>query len=242
MFLIPHPRNEIRVEPNWNLETLLAVMVGNIVREVEFFQPEKVTKDKRFQEAKALTMRIAEAYRSFGIEAFGFGVHYGKSAGATSQPVIAPSSVLDHHLEDLSALIQSAGYHYGLLIQLNNLDVKVIHEEDHLRYLFNALQDYVQTRGVSWLLVGDEGLRQFIAQQVDRLDDIVNHEVSITPIKQLEYDLLIKKRLEFFRINKKVSSPIEPAVFSYLYEVTKGRLCYIFGLLQRLIGQLHVGD
>src|ERR1700733_2329217 len=33
------PRNEIRVEPNWNLETLLAVIVGNIVREIEFFQP-----------------------------------------------------------------------------------------------------------------------------------------------------------------------------------------------------------
>ncbi len=236
------PRNEIRVEPNWNLETLLAVIVSNIVREVEFFQPEKVTKDKRFQEAKALTMRIAEAYRSFGIEAFGFGVNYGKSAGATSQPVIVPSSVLGHHLEDLSALIQSAGYQYGLLIQLNNLDVEVIHEEDHLRYLFNALRDYIQTRGMSWLLVGDEGLRQFIAQQVDRLDDIVNHEISITPIEKLEYDLLIKKRLEFFRINKKVASPIEPAVFSYLYEVTKGRLRYIFGLLQRLIGQLHVGD
>lgn len=236
------PRNEIRVEPNWNLETLLAVIVSNIVREVEFFQPEKVTKDKRFQEAKALTMRIAEAYRSFGIEAFGFGVNYGKSAGVTSQPVIVPSSVLGHHLEDLSVLIQSAGYEYGLLIQLNNLDVEVIHEENHLRYLFNALRDYIQTRGVSWLLVGDEGLRQFIAQQVDRLDDIVNHEVSIAPIKKLEYDLLIKKRLEFFRINKKVSSPIESAVFSYLYEVTKGRLRYIFGLLQRLIGQLHVGD
>src|SRR5262245_19913867 len=31
------PRNEIRVESNWNLETLLAAIIGNIVREIEFF-------------------------------------------------------------------------------------------------------------------------------------------------------------------------------------------------------------
>src|SRR5437868_1062213 len=111
------PRNEIRVEPNWSLETLLSAIIGNVVREIEFFQPDKVIHDKRFQDAKALFMRIAEAYRSFGIEAFGFGINYGKSAGISSQPLIVPSSVLGHHLDDLSSLIRSIGYKYGLLIQ-----------------------------------------------------------------------------------------------------------------------------
>ncbi|MBU0581229.1 MAG: hypothetical protein KKA19_08635, partial [Candidatus Margulisbacteria bacterium] len=40
------PRNEIRVEEGRSLETLLAVVIANIVREIELFQPEKVIKDK----------------------------------------------------------------------------------------------------------------------------------------------------------------------------------------------------
>lgn len=236
------PRNEIRVESNWNLETLLAAIIGNIVREIEFFHPDTAVKDKRFQDAKALFMRIAETYRSFGIDAFGVGVNYGKTPGVSSQPVIVPSSVLGHHLEDLGNLAKILGYRFGILVQLNNLDVGVIHKEDYLRYLFNALRDYIQTRGISWLMVGDVGLRTFIASQVDRLDDIVTGEVEINPISQTEFEKLINTRLTFYRSNNKVFSPIETEVFLYLYEITRGRLRYIFGLLQRLISKLHVGN
>ncbi len=236
------PRDEIRVNPDWNLETLLSAIIANIIREIEFFQPEKFTKDKRFQNAKALSTRIAETYRSFGIDAFGMGMNYGKSAGISSQPVIVPATVLGHHLEDLAALVKFAGYKHGILLQLNNLDIGVVHEEKYLRYLFNALRDYIQTRGVSWLLVGDIGLRKFIAQQVDRLDDIISYEVEIGSIKKFEFDELIEKRIQYYRSNPKVYIPIDTDVFSYLYEITRGRLRYIFGLLQRLIGRLQVGS
>ncbi|MCX7123652.1 MAG: hypothetical protein NTV32_08340 [Gammaproteobacteria bacterium] len=173
------PQNEIRVEKGWMLETLLAVVIANVVRELELFHPEAVLTDQKFQNAKALSIRIAEAYRSFGLEAFGVGVNYGKSAGINSQPLIVSSAVLGHHLEDLTQMIQSLGYKHGILIQLNNLDIGAIHDTDHMRYLFNALRDYIQTDGVSWVLVGDVGLRRFIAQEVDRLDDIISYEVLI---------------------------------------------------------------
>lgn len=240
LYLTPH--NEIRVIPNWSLETLLASVVANTIREIEFFQPEELSHDKRFQNAKALSTRIAETYRSFGIDAFGVGVNYGKNAGISSQPVIVPASVLGHHLEDLSALVKSSGYKHGLLLQLNNLDVGAIHEEKYLGYLFNALRDYIQTHGISWILVGDTGLRQFIAHQVDRLDDIVTYETEIKPIDKTEFDELINRRIVHFRSNPKVTTPIDHDVFTYLYDVTKGRLRYVFGLLNRLITRLHLGE
>ncbi len=87
------PRVEIRVESDWSLATLLAVIVGNIVREIELFHPGMV-KDKRFKAAKGLTMRISEVHRSFGIEAFGFGINSGKSMGAASQPAVVPSPMM----------------------------------------------------------------------------------------------------------------------------------------------------
>lgn len=236
------PTGEIRVEQNWQLETLLAVIVANVVREIELLHDEKLMGDKRFQNAKALSARIAEAYRSFGVDAFGFGVSYGKNAGITSQPVIVPSTVLGHHLEDLANLIKEAGFKYGLLIQLNNLDIGVIHTEEHIRYLFNAIRDYIQTDGVSWIFVGDVGLRRFIAQEVDRLDDIISYEVLIDPLTPEDYKKLIEKRIEHYRKDSYVTLPIDFEVFIHLYKVTKGRLRYIFGLLDRLTNCLSLGD
>lgn len=236
------PRNEIRVDSGWQIETLLSAIVANIVREIDLFGTEKIISDKRFKSAQALSIRIAETYRSFGVDAFGFGVNYGKSAGVVTQPILVPATVLGHHLEDLAALIKTAGYKNGIIIQLNNLDVGEVHDTGHLKYLFNALRDYTQTDGFSWLFVGDIGLRKFIAQQVDRLDDIISFEVEIGPLNKEDFKQLISKRVAFYRTSIKVELPIDMDVFLYLFDITKGRLRYIFGLLARLMSNLHIGD
>ncbi len=236
------PSNEMRVGPGWSIETLLAVIIANIVREIDLVQTNKVAKDKRFQDAKAVTMRIAETFRSFGLDALGFGINYGRSAGIVSQPIVVPAAVLGHHLEDLAALIQSSGYKYGILLQLNNLDVGEIHEEKHLKYLFNELRDYVQTNNVSWLFVGDIGLRKFIAQQVDRLDDIVSHEAQINPLNTPDYKKLVDKRVKYYRTQPTARLPIDEDVFLYLFKLTNGRLRYVFGLIKRLLNELSIGD
>jgi len=150
--------------------------------------------------------------------------------------------LLGHHLEDLASLVQMMGYKYGLLLQLNNLDIGEIHEEKQLKYLFNELRDYVQTNNVNWMLVGDVGLRKFIAQQVDRLDDIVNYETQINSLDKTTYIQLINKRITFYRNTPNAQLPIDQDVLIYLFELTKGRLRYVFGLVQRLLNELSVGD
>ena len=73
------------------------------------------------------------------------------------------------------ALIREHGYKNGVLLQLNNLDIGEVHAEQDMKYLFNALRDYTQMDGTNWFFVGDVGLRKFIAQQVDRMDDIISY-------------------------------------------------------------------
>lgn len=236
------PTNEIRVGAGWTIETLLAVIISNIVRELDIFQSDRVAKNKKFQDAKALTMRIAETYRSFGIDAVGFGVSYSKNAGIVSQPVVVPAATLGHHLEDLAQLVTSLGYKFGILLQLNNLDIGAIHDTKHLQYLFNELRDYIQTDFVSWMLVGDISLRKFIAQHVDRLDDIISYEVRIDALTEQEFLALIKQRVDFYRNHKKAELPIDKEVFLYLFKITKGRLRYIFGLLKRLLNESSIGE
>lgn len=237
------PKTEIKVEQGWRSETLLAAIISNFIREIEL-RPEfeKLISDQRFQSAKALSSRIAETYRSFGVDAFGFGASYGKQAGVVTQPVIVPSPVLGHHLEDLITLVKEAGYKKGVLFQLNNLDIGEIHDSEEMKYLFNALRDYTQTEGSNWLFVGDIGLRKFIAQQVDRLDDIISYEVRIDPLPETDFLEMLDKRVRFYGESEKAELPIDQDVFHYLYRITNGRLRYIFGLTSRLMKRLYIGD
>lgn len=237
------PRTEIKVESGWRCETLLAAIISNFVREIELRpECEKLLDDKRFKSAKALSSLIAETYRSFGVDAFGFGASYGKQTGLVTQPMIVPSTTLGHHLEDLIALVRQIGYKHGALFQLNNLDIGEIHQQSEIKALFNALRDYTQTDGSSWLLVGDVGLRRFIAQEVDRLDDIISYEVEINPIALSEFAVMIDKRIKFYSESEKIEFPVDQSVFDYLYQITHGRLRYIFGLASRLMHRLYVGD
>ena len=237
------PGTEIKVEQGWRAETLLSAIISNFVREMELRSEfKKLIPDQRFQSAKSLSTRIAETYRSFGIDAFNFGASYGKQAGIVTQPIIVPSPVLGHHLEDLIALVRKAGYKNGVLLQLNNLDIGEIHNQVEMKYLLNALRDYTQIDGSNWLLVGDIGLRKFIAQQVDRLDDIISYEVTINPLPLSDFSEMINKRIRFYGISEKVELPIDKEVFDYLYKITHGRLRYIFGLASRLMNRLYIGD
>ncbi len=235
------PNGEIKVEPYWNADTLMAAVLGSIVTSLDLKHAGKVKNDQNFKEAKAVVGRITETYSSFGLSGFGVGASYGVS-GAASQPMIMPTPILAHHLEGLAKTVKKLGYKHGLLLQLNNLDVGTVQDEEHLTMLFNVMRDYFQMPNTSWILVGDTQLRQFIAQKVDRLDDIVTCEIDITPLSDKEYMQLIDKRIGYFRVNDKVKLPVDKDVWKYLFAITKGRLRYIFGLMSRLYGTFKLGE
>ena len=234
------PRDEVSVEKNWNLESLLTAIISTVIREIELSHHQAVKKNKTFLEAKALAYRISEAYNSFGVTAFSFGGNYGKNSTAT-QPSFIPSTTLGHHLRDLGELAVKLGYRNGLLIQLNNLDINIIHSEEHLEYLFNAARDYFQIPNVSWFLVGDVGLRSFIAKKIDRLDDIISYDVFINPPDKAMFHKLVEKRLNYYQLTKTAKFPITSEVFDYLYDITDGRLRYVFGLIYTLMNKLYIG-
>ncbi len=234
------PRDEVSVEKNWNLESLLTAIISTVIREFEITHQKEVKKSKAFIESKSLSYRLSEAYNNFGITAFSVGGSYGRTSTIT-QPVFIPSTTLGHHLKDLGTLAVKLGYKNGILVQLNNLDLDVIHTEEHLEYLFNAARDYFQIENISWFLVGDIGLRSFIARRVDRLDDIISDTIVIKPLTKLLYHELIDKRLAYYQTGKHFTFPIGKDIFDYLYDLTDGRLRYIFGLIYAITNRLHLG-
>ncbi|MCF6768587.1 winged helix-turn-helix domain-containing protein [Thiotrichales bacterium 19S11-10] len=235
------PTGEIKVEPNWNADTLMAAIIGNLVTTLELNHLDEIAKDNNFIEAKSVVSRITDTYRNFGLSGLGFGGNYGV-AGATTQPMIMPTPMLAHHFEGLIKLVKKIGYKHGVLVQLNNLDVGTVQDEKHLALLLNVMRDYFQIPGSSWLLVGDTELRKFIAQKIDRLDDIIGCDIEIIPLSNKDYTQLIQKRVEHFRTNENVKLPVDQAVWDYLFQVTHGRLRYIFGLLNRLYNAFKLGE
>lgn len=235
------PFNEIKVEPSWNADTLLAAVVGSLIKSLEVRYLDVLKDDPVFLQTKSVVNQITEVYKSFGFSGFGFGASYGVS-GNTTQPMIMPTPMIADHLESITNIItQKLNYKYGALIQLNNLDVGTVHSEKSLMQLLNVMRDYFQQRNCSWILVGDQNLRRFIAQKIDRLDDIIMNEIRIDPISIDELQLLIDKRIKRYAINKNVTMPVDRAVWEYLYNLTKGRLRYVFGLMNRLYEALKLG-
>lgn len=234
------PTAEIKVEPYWNADTLMAAIIGNLVTSMELDFAEKLKKNKAFIEAKSVVSRITETFKSYGISGLGVGGNYGIS-GAITQPVVMPTQMLAHYLEGLVKVIKELGFKYGVLIQLNNLDVGTVQDEKALTILMNVMRDYFQMPGTSWLLVGDTELRRFIAQKVDRVDDIIGDEIEITPLTQKEYFEMLDKRIQYFKAKPKAELPVNRDVWLFLFKVTKGRLRYIFGLLNRLFSALQLG-
>ena len=234
------PNSEIRIEPSWNADTLMGAIIANVVSTLELKYIDNIKNEPAFKEAKATVQRITEMYRAFGTSVFGIGANYGKSS-TISQPMIMPTQVLAQHLENLVKLIYHLGFKYGLLLQLNNLDIGVVQQESHIKTLLNVMRDYFQIEGTSWLLVGDTALRRFISQEVDRVDDIISFETDITPLSEQDYLAVINTRVNYFRVNKQVALPVDTDVLLYLYHLTQGRLRFIFGLLNRLFNVLQVG-
>lgn len=104
------------------------------------------------------------------------------------------------------------------------------------------MRDYTQIEGTNWLFVGDVGLRKFIAQHVDRFDDIISYEITNNPLPESEFLEILHKRIQFYGESTKAEIPIDQEVFHYLYTITNGRLRYIFGLTSRLMNRLYIGD
>ena len=228
------PNLEISVARNWNQALLLSNVLSAVVYAFEG-KHKGISKNRKFNTIKKATQVIEQKYKTAGLQAFGFGGQLGTSS-VVSLPSIIPTTTLTQYMNDLAAICGKKGYSKGVIIHLNNLDIETIFEPEVLKHLLNEIRDIFQLKGYHWLLIGDEGLRGFIGSNVDRLDDIISAKIRLQPLTIKEVEELIKKRIRYFSISKKhAAPPINFEVVKYLYDLTNGRLRYIFGMCSRLL-------
>lgn len=228
------PDIEISVGRNWNLELLLSNVLAAVVYALER-RNRKLTSNRKFQNIKKTTQVIEERFKAAGFQAFGFGGQFGESA-VVSYPRLIPVVTLTQYMNELSNISKCSDNSKGIIIHLDNLDIKTVFEPDSLRNFLNEARDSFQIEGYHWMLIGDTGLRGFIGSHIDRLDDIITAEVKLKPLTLKKVQQLIDKRIRYYSlVRKKVSPPIDFEVIKYLYSLTDGRLRYIFGICTRLL-------
>lgn len=228
------PLREISVGNGWNEELLLANVLSSVTWELEGKVPSKYK--EQYNNIKAISQRVRETYRDISIQlsAVGTGVGINKPTLVTMPPLI-PTTTLVQHLLEVKNLIQVSGFQKETIIQLNNLDVGTLFIPEQLSSFFNKIRDILQIAGYTWILVGDLGLRNFIADKVDRLDDIISYDCYLEPLTLDEVELAIQARITKYSANDHPVQPLSEELIRILYQATNGRIRQIFGFATRLI-------
>ena len=228
------PDLEISVGRDWNSERLLVNVLSAVVYALEK-RCRGIASSRRFQNIKRVTQVIEKKFKSFGGQVLGIGGQYGET-GAVSHPDVIPVTTLSQYMNELSRIAKSRGYRKGTIIHLNNFDINTTFEPVQLKNFLNETRDSFQLDGYHWFLVGDTGFRGFIGSNVDRLDDIITAEVNLAPLSKEEVSQSVDKRIRYYSLPKtKVVPPVEFDVIEHLYDLTGGRLRYIFGMCTRLL-------
>lgn len=229
------PLRELSVGTGWNEELLLANVLSSITWELEEKIPSKYK--AKYEEIKSISRQIRATYRDVSLQLSAMGV---AGVGVNKRTVVTvpqliPTATLIQHLLDIKNLSDASGYHKGTIIQLNNLDVGTLFDPAQLASFLNGIRDLLQIEGYTWILVGDTGLRRFIADKVDRLDDIIAYDCYLEPLRLEEVKLAIRTRIRKLSANNNSVQPLSDDLIEVLYQATEGRIRQIFGFATRLI-------
>ncbi len=124
----------------------------------------------------------------------------------------------------------------GVIIHYNNLDVL---ESEQVYTLFQSIRDFIQTREVHFIFIGDLAVPQIISQ-IKRVSSVM----SDTPIILGNLSITEIKHLLDMRINMLASpylksiKPYDDEVISRLYELYEGNLRYILHSLSTIFQEI----
>jgi len=233
------PLSEVSAPAGIAAEFFLANVLSTLVWTIDTDYDLEENPD--YQTIKSITHQIRERYRDFSAQVSILGT--GVGAGGNTQRIVVtpptyPQPTLVRCLSDVKKLLTEYGVEEEIIVQVNNLDIGTTLSEEEGTHFLNAIRDILQIPGYSWILVGDLGLRHFIADRVDRLDDIVALEWLVEPLSLQEVYKVIEKRVHKYGIGRRPQAPLSDELIAMLYEATEGRIRQIFGFANRLLNRL----
>ncbi len=226
---------EIAVQPDWNGVDFILNTLSSIYHTIKIRNDLKqsIISTENFNKLQLLVDIVEKKDKEYGISILGIGGNYGSNTNLSIPSTNIHS--LQTFFEEIVNEIKRSGYK-ELIFHYNNLDIL---ETSQLQKLFNSIRDFIQTKEVNFIFIGDLTVPTAI-NQIKRVSSIMTETpiilggLSIKEVKQL-----LEKRIKLLEIPNLTSiKPYDDEVISKLYNLYDGNLRFILNSLSTVFCEL----
>lgn len=226
---------EIAVQPEWNgvdfiLNTLSALYYTIKLRTD---LDNSIINKELFRKLELLVDIVENRDKNYSLNLGALGGGVGTS---TTMNIPAPNiHSLMLFFEQIVSEIKKSSYR-GIILHYNNLDIL---SQEQIYNLFQSIRDFIQSRDVHFVFIGNPMVPQIISQikrvkSVMSDDPIIINSLSVTEIKKL-LEIRIKQLASPYLNPIK---PYEDEIISRLYNLYEGNLRYILHSLTILFQEI----
>jgi len=220
---------EITMQDKWGADDFIGNTLSAIYSTLKLLK-EKPISDATYKKLESLFEIGRVVTNSVGGSFLGVGINFGNE----NRPAeILPSFGLQQLFSDLIEEINN-NTKKEVIIHYNNLELI---SEKKMRYIFDTLRDFFQTRGVHFIFIGNL-TAYLILQSVPRFSSILSDTpFHIEILKFEEVKQIIKKRFESLRISKEynVIYPFTEDCLRVIYDLMEGNIRDILNSLSTAI-------
>ncbi|MEK6921118.1 MAG: P-loop NTPase fold protein [Nanoarchaeota archaeon] len=219
---------EITTQDAWSADDFILNTLSAIYATLKLLK-QKPIRDELYKKLESL-FEIGRTNINAGISVAGFGGNYAVEQNATEKlPLFSLQTFFSEIVAEININTEKE-----VIIHYNNLELI---SEKKIKYLFDNLRDFFQTKGVHFIFIGNLTAYS-ILQSIPRFSSIL----SDTPfhIEVLNYEEVkevIKKRFEYLRISKdyNIISPYTEDCLHVLYALMQGNIRDILNSLSTAV-------
>ncbi len=219
---------EITVQEEWNADDFILNTLSAVYSTLKLIK-EKPISENLFKKLESL-FEIGKFYANVGISVGGFGGSYSSEQRETER--LSSYSLYQFFNE----IVEKINDHTKkeVIIHYNNLELM---SERKIRYVFDSLRDFFQTKGVHFIFIGNLTAYS-IPQSVPRFSSILTDTpFNIETLSYEEIKQIIKKRFESLRISEdyNIIYPYTEDCLQVLYNLMDGNIRDILNSLSTAI-------
>jgi len=222
------PFKEIAVQQDWTIDDFMMNTLSAIYSTLKILKEQPIS-DKTFSKLESL-FEIGRTSTNIGVSVMGSGGSYGREQNPTEK---LTTFNLEHFFQEIIQEINTKTKK-DTIIHYNNLELL---PEKKIRYIFDNLRDFFQTRGVHFIFVGNltvHSIIQSIPRFSSNLTDTPFHIETLTFEETKE---IIIKRFYALKISDKYNLiyPQTENCLRVLYDLMEGNIRNILNSLSTAV-------
>ena len=222
------PFKEIATQQDWDVDSFIMNTLSAIYASLKILK-DKPVEPSSFKKLESL-FEIGRTTTNAGVSIAGFGGNYAKEKNATEQ--ITTFNLQEVFQDIIKEIIDKTKKE--VVIHYNNLELL---PEKKIRYLFDNLRDFFQTKGVHFVFVGNLTVFSILQSTPRFASNLTDTPFHIETLSLDETKEIIRKRFEALRISKEFNLiyPFNDDSLKVLYDLMNGNIRNILNSLSTAV-------